>query len=547
MTTGSGIDMASVYAAKYRKTPDVLRAAVMGQSPDKGLDSYTALNALKLVKEADMTAMAGQAQQPTSSPSLVAQALAPPPMMQGLGAMVPGAMGQAPQGMPPQQRAPMPQQTMQAASGGLAGMYSPEEDYADGGIVAFAKGGTQLGADVSAENDYQQETDDEGYSDSQGRSIDAAGNLIDDGTDAGTGSATDRFNSLLAKQIAKIQGGKSRVTSPEDAAKMEEEYYQRELKRAGPDIYKEELARGPQDEADRLKARRVGEASALFTAAGKVLTGNRLSTGAREALPAYGNEMNKVEQADQAAKSANARAQFALKDAQRKERMGSSRAAQASMENYRKFQQDENKAELDRDRAVAELAAKGITGNRPLRSAGSGAQPNAFNVLFNAKQALSKDPTNPQLQADAKNAAEAVAATKQSVSFSDVLTGGPKAEALTNKANIDTAKLDADIQEKAGVTVDKSLFRNQEYRNAQQAERQAKANNQPYTGKTSNQVRDELIAAEARRIKSTGGATVPAQQTALPMPATQAELKPNQLYNTRRGLAVWNGTSFVPQ
>jgi len=131
------IDMASVYAAKYRKNPNALRAAVMGQSPDASLDSYTALNALRLIKEADMMAMAGQAQQPTSAPSIVAQNLAPPPMMQGLGAMVPGAMGQAPQGMPPQQQAPMPQPTMQAASGGLAGMYTPEEDFAEGGIIAF--------------------------------------------------------------------------------------------------------------------------------------------------------------------------------------------------------------------------------------------------------------------------------------------------------------------------------------------------------------------------------------------------------------------------
>ena len=132
------IDMASVYAARYRKQPDMLRAAVMGQSPDPKLDSYTALNALRLVKEADMMDMAGQAQQPTSSPSIVAQNLAPNPMMQGLGAMVPGAMGGQgmPQGQAPQQRAPMPQPTMQAASGGLAGMYTPEEDYAEGGIIA---------------------------------------------------------------------------------------------------------------------------------------------------------------------------------------------------------------------------------------------------------------------------------------------------------------------------------------------------------------------------------------------------------------------------
>jgi hypothetical protein len=39
----------------------------------------------------------------------------------------------------------------------------------------------------------------------------------------------------------------------------------------------------------------------------------------------------------------------------------------------------------------------------------------------------------------------------------------------------------------------------------------------------------------------------PAAQKALPMPATKAELKTNQLYNTRQGLAIWNGTKFVAQ
>ena len=39
----------------------------------------------------------------------------------------------------------------------------------------------------------------------------------------------------------------------------------------------------------------------------------------------------------------------------------------------------------------------------------------------------------------------------------------------------------------------------------------------------------------------------PAAQNALPVPATKAELKTNQLYNTNQGLAVWNGTKFVAQ
>jgi hypothetical protein len=424
------IDMASVYAERFKSNPDMLRAAVMGQSPDPKLDPYTALNALRLVKESQQMAMAGQAQQPTSAPSILAQNLAPPAPPQGLAGMVP--MG-APAGQMPQ-RAPMPQPVMQAASGGLASMPTTDEDYCGGGIVAFSRGG-------EAEDDYQQETSDTGYSDSQGRSVDAEGNLIDDDTDAGTGNATDRFNTLLAKQIAKIQGGSSRVTSPEDAARMEEEYYQRELKRAGPDIYAAEIARAPQDEADRLRARRVGEANALFTAAGKVLTGNRLSTGAREALPAYGNEMNAVERADQAAKSANARAQFALKDAQRKERMGSSRAAQASMENYRKFQQDENRATMDRDRIVAELAAKGIVGNRPTGKGAGASAPKLAEQLAAAEIEYGRNPTK-----ENKIAVDALtrAAAKTRTSFSTGESGpgrlGAQQEALTSKENIEANK-----------------------------------------------------------------------------------------------------------
>jgi hypothetical protein len=358
------IDMASVYAKRFEKNPDMLRAAVMGQSPDPKLDSYTALNALRLLKESQMMTMAGQAQQPTSSPSLVAENMAPNPMMQGLGAMVPGAMGQAPQGQAPRA---MPQQPMQAASGGLAGMSTPDEDYAAGGIVAFQAGG-------ETEEDYQRETSDTGYSDAQGRRTDAEGNLMED-ADAGkgSGSALEKFNTMLLKQAAKIGSNKPVTISPTERKALFKEFLAQETENAGPDIYKEEIARGAQDDADRAKARKVGEANALFTAAGKVLKGNRLATGLSEALPAYGSEMNRVEQADQAAKTANSRAQFALKDAQRKERSGNIRAANTAMESYRKFIQDENKATTDRDIAIANIAKSGAMANKPTgKGAGSG-------------------------------------------------------------------------------------------------------------------------------------------------------------------------------
>jgi hypothetical protein len=49
-----------------------------------------------------------------------------------------------------------------------------------------------------------------------------------------------------------------------------------------------------------------------------------------------------------------------------------------------------------------------------------------------------------------------------------------------------------------------------------------------------------------------GGAPTPAAdktaaQKALPVPASKADLKINQLYNTNQGLGIWNGTSFTAQ
>jgi len=364
------IDMASVYAAKYRKNPDVLRAAVMGQSPDASLDSYTALNALRLVKEADMMAMSGMAQQPTSSPSLVAQNMAPSPTQQGLGAMVPGAMGQAPQGMPPQGQAP--QQPMQAASGGLAGMYTPEEDYAEGGIVAFS----------GASGNQQVE-------DPTQRILDAIADdkrRADYGTEQepGWGGAGEPDSTVIGRAQEALD--RYMDFTPKEMSEKEQEafldrYMARVKKAGGDDIYAPEIARGAQDEADRAKARRVGEAGAYFTAAGKILKGRNLAEGASEALPAYGNAINEVEKLDQAAKTANARAQFLLKDAQRKERMGDARGAQAALAEARKFQQDANRAQGDKLRYGADIAARTV-GYSKTSGKGAGAGPKLAEQLY---------------------------------------------------------------------------------------------------------------------------------------------------------------------
>ena len=116
------IDQSSVFADRFRNNRQALQAAVLGQN--SGVDPYTALRALQLLKESDSMQMAQQGQQPTEAPSLLQEAMQPPQMPMGMA--VPG-----------QQMSQAPQQ-----SGGLEAMPVPEQDFAGGGIIAFAGGGS---------------------------------------------------------------------------------------------------------------------------------------------------------------------------------------------------------------------------------------------------------------------------------------------------------------------------------------------------------------------------------------------------------------------
>jgi len=343
------IDMASVYAERFRKQPDMLRAAVMGQSPDPKLDSYTALNALRLIKEADMMAMAGQAQQPTSSPSIVAEALTPPTPPQGMGAMVPGAMGQAPQGMPPQgmapQRAPMPQPVMRAASGGLAGMYTPDEDYAAGGIVAFAE--------PTPENNYSLVSDPE----ANAVTDDPVSRLL---AETGGGTPSPTTLSRAQDRLDAYMNFEPKEMTPEEQEAFLDRYMARVKKAGGPDIYAPARERQAAREAALAGDRRSGEGMALLTAAGKVLKGRNLAEGASEALPAFAQQIGEVRRAEQQEKRSIEQMNFALADAERKERMGDARGAQAALEAARKFQQDANRAQGDKLRYGADIAARTV-------------------------------------------------------------------------------------------------------------------------------------------------------------------------------------------
>ena len=136
------IDTASILADRYKDNRGQLTAALMGQPvPDQQLDAYSALRAMQLLKESDRMAMAQQARGPSGEQPSLAEAAVTPDQPMGLAGMVgQPVMAQA-------QQAPMPQQPMQAASGGLASMPTPDDDYHEGGMVAFAAGGRPSSTD----------------------------------------------------------------------------------------------------------------------------------------------------------------------------------------------------------------------------------------------------------------------------------------------------------------------------------------------------------------------------------------------------------------
>jgi hypothetical protein len=366
------IDMASVYAARYRKQPDMLRAAVMGQSPDPKLDSYTALNALRLVKEADMMDMAGQAQQPTSSPSIVAQNLAPPPMQQGLGAMVPGAMGGQgmppqgmPQGMSPQQRAPMPQPTMQAASGGLAGMYSPEEDYAEGGIIAFQ----DRGLVPAVSDDPTLRMGGEGEGEERGVSLE---DLMF--TSKGDPETYGKLAAIYPGAIQSLGSFKETEIKPETLRKVGADEIAAYREAMGPNTAEEaQLADIKARKGELSRNLEEGKGVALLKAAYAVTQGNNWARAFAGAGAAFGDEYNRALQADKIEKRSIATAQYNLADSKRKESLGLFKEGRAAEGRYVAAVKAADKARLDKAKAYADAIKGGMNATKPLRSAFSGA------------------------------------------------------------------------------------------------------------------------------------------------------------------------------
>jgi hypothetical protein len=151
-----------------------------------------------------------------------------------------------------------------------------------------------------------------------------------------------------------------------------------------------------------------------------------------------------------------AQMEYHIADSERKERMGNSRAAQASVELARKSRADYNKAELERDKALGKLATDmGKVNRASTRSGATGnaAIPAVDKQLAAANIALAEDPNNPALQRRVK-------------ALENTLTLAKTAQWNPEKAGSEEAKLTAKTDTELDTQVNKKKLFDPDWQNA---------------------------------------------------------------------------------
>jgi hypothetical protein len=250
----------------------------------------------------------------------------------------------------------------------------------------------------------------------------------DDEEDTGGSASRPVQRRAFARQDEYL-GFDPQEMSVADQEAFMDRYEARMAKAAGPNIYAPARADTEERRAALAGDRRSGEGMALLTAAGKILKGRNLAEGASEALPAFAQQMGEVRKAERDEKRAIAQMNFALNDAERKERMGNTRAAQTALEAARKFQQDANKAKADKLRFSADIATRNVQYDR-LANKGAGDKVSKIPEQLGAAEiAYAQNPTKENLViVQALRATQDRIAQKQISSLSDYPAEGPKAK-----------------------------------------------------------------------------------------------------------------------
>jgi hypothetical protein len=309
---------------------------------------------------------------------------------------------------------------MAAAGGGLM------DSYAGGGILAFQDRGMVDSSEESTEREQ----------------------AYFPGNKKGYDLATQRY---LESDEALAKFKPTPAMTRKERAELEREEFERRQKFAGEDPYASMAEKFKTFEVDRAKNLEEGKGLAALQAIPAILQGRGIR-GIGAGIGALGGNLAGVAKADAAEKRALASMDFNLKDAQRKERMGLTKDAMASVTDAQKDRIAADKAQLDALKARNTGAANAARAFRPTGSAGgAGKGPKIAEQLAAAEIAHETNPTDATLKtvqalrrAMLQTKTTDVGNTKAELARMQILSGeNAKVQAAMNKFQFNPKFLEA--------------------------------------------------------------------------------------------------------
>jgi hypothetical protein len=249
---------------------------------------------------------------------------------------------------------------------GLAGTITPDmaQRMAGGGILAFAG---------------DEEENDPMY-----------GQMV---SSPGDPRAFSGFNQEILRSMEAIRNQKPVTMSEQDYNKAIFNRNAMLSKMAGPDPYADSLSELGEQEKGVSGIGNLARASAFFRGSKAALEGNNAMRGIAGAGAEVGEGFVQAARAEALERRSLNNAKFAIKDAQRKERMGMTKDSIGAADDARRSISDANKFALDKQKALGNLAAQGAKIAKPTGGAGGAKQVKLAEQLGAAEIAHETNPT----------------------------------------------------------------------------------------------------------------------------------------------------------
>jgi hypothetical protein len=286
-------------------------------------------------------------------------------------------------------------------------MLPTEQSMARGGIVAFADGGIR---GKSGDPD-----------------IDIGGDDVEETNAPAEGPGNQAvYDEALRNQLAQIKAltdSKYESMDPEEYDRRIEARRASLIKGAGESPYagmREDVKRMEEDSAKNLKE---GKGLAALQAAAAMLEGNSFSRAVGAGVSTFAGAYSAAAKASQAEKDARQRKLENIADAERKEKMGFNTAAIAAADQARKDHHDEQRAKVEKIKAMGVLNSKLAASAKP----GAAKAPTPTKVaeqLAAAEIALENNPKDPEAQRNVAALRRAAAQLAQKTVFSTTEYGG---------------------------------------------------------------------------------------------------------------------------